>query len=72
MRIWSVDDGPDEQALTALEAKDLGSLKRLIPEPAEVRGKYWDHAWRREHRGHGRLVKADQAAELRKSAGVSP
>jgi len=34
VRIWSVDDGPDERALTALEARDFGSLKRLIPEPA--------------------------------------
>ena len=25
VRIWSVDDGPDERALTALEARDLGS-----------------------------------------------
>jgi len=72
VRIWSVDDGPDEQALGALEARDLGSLNRLIPEPAderlqlredldtalarlrEVRDKYWDHDWRREHRGYGR------------------
>jgi hypothetical protein len=72
VRIWSVDDGPDEQTLTALEARDLGSLRRLIPEPAdgrlqlredlgaalahlrEVRDKYWDHDWRREHRGYGR------------------
>lgn len=37
VRIWSVDDGPDEQALTALEARDFGSLKRLIPEPADGR-----------------------------------
>src|ERR1700740_2073626 len=37
VRIWSVDDGPDEQALTALEAKDFESLKRLIPEPADER-----------------------------------
>ena len=69
---WSVNDGPDERALTALEARDFGSLKRLIPEPAdgrlqlredlgaalahlrEVRDKYWDHGWRREHRGYGR------------------
>src|SRR6266566_2310391 len=72
VRIWSVDDGPDERALTALEARDLGSLQRLIPESAdgrrqlredlgaalahlrEVRDKYWDHDWRREHRGYGR------------------
>jgi hypothetical protein len=72
VRIWSVDDGPDEQTLAALEARDFGSLKRLIPEPAderlqlrddldaalahlrEVRDKYWDHSWRREHRGYGR------------------
>jgi hypothetical protein len=62
----------DEQALAALEARDFGSLKRLIPESAderlqlredlgaalahlrEVRDKYWDHDWRREHRGYGR------------------
>jgi hypothetical protein len=31
VRVWSVDDGLDEQALTALEARDSGSLKRLIP-----------------------------------------
>ena len=37
VRIWSVDGGPDEQALTALEARDFGSLKRLIPEPADGR-----------------------------------
>jgi hypothetical protein len=71
-RIWSADGGPDELALMALEARDLGSLKRLIPESAdeqlqlqgdlgaalahlrEVRGKYGDHGWRREHRGYGR------------------
>ena len=51
---------------------DVGSLNRLIPQPAyerlqiredldaalahlrEVRDKYWDHDWRREHRGDGR------------------
>jgi hypothetical protein len=72
VRIWSVDDGPDEQALAALAARDFGSLKRLIPESAderlqlredlstalahlrEVRDKYRDHDWRREHRGYGR------------------
>ena len=72
MQIWSVDGGPDERALAALEAGDFGSLNRLIPEPAyerlqiredldaalahlrEVRDKYWDHDWRREHRGDGR------------------
>jgi len=77
VRIWSVDDGPDERALTALEARDFGSLKRLIPEPAderlqlredlgaalahlrEVRDKYWDHGWRREHRGYGRHPEND-------------
>jgi len=37
VRIWSVDDGLDEQALGALEARDLGSLNRLIPEPADER-----------------------------------
>jgi hypothetical protein len=37
VRIWSVDDGPDERALTALEARDLGSLQQLIPEPADGR-----------------------------------
>jgi hypothetical protein len=37
VRIWSVDDGPDERALTALEARDLGSLERLTPEPASER-----------------------------------
>jgi hypothetical protein len=70
--IWSVDGGPDEQALAALEARDFGSLKRPIPGSAderlqlredigaalahlrEVRDKYWDHDWRREHRGNGR------------------
>ena len=64
--------GPDKQALAALEARDFGSLKRLIPEPVderlqlrddldtalahlrEVRDKYWDRDWRREHRGGGR------------------
>jgi hypothetical protein len=72
VRIWSVDGGPDEQALAALEARDFGSLNRLVPEPAderlqlrddldaalarlrEVRDKYWDRDWRREHRGYGR------------------
>jgi hypothetical protein len=72
VRIWSVDGGPDEQALAALEARDFGSLKWLIPESADerlqlredlsaalahlrkVRGKYWEHDWRREHRGYGR------------------
>jgi hypothetical protein len=29
VRIWSADDGPDEQALAALEARDFGSLNRL-------------------------------------------
>jgi hypothetical protein len=33
----SVDDGPDERALSALEARDFGSLERLIPEPADER-----------------------------------
>ena len=37
VRIWSVDSGPDEQALAALEARDFGSLKRLTPEPADAR-----------------------------------
>jgi hypothetical protein len=37
VRVWSVDDGLDERALTALEARDSGSLKRLIPEPADGR-----------------------------------
>jgi hypothetical protein len=68
----AVDGGPDEQALAALEARDSGSLNRVVPEPTaerlqlrddpdaalahlrEVRDKYWDHDWRREHRGHGR------------------
>jgi hypothetical protein len=72
VQIWSVDGGPDEQALAALEARDFGSLNRLVPEPAderlqlredmdaalahlrEVRDKYWDHDWRRAHRGYGR------------------
>ena len=31
VRIWSVDDGPDERALMALGARDLESLERLIP-----------------------------------------
>ena len=35
VRIWSVDGGPDERALAALEARDFGSLKRLIPGPAD-------------------------------------
>jgi hypothetical protein len=60
------------RALAALEARDFGSLKRLVPESAderlqlredlgaalahlrEVRDKYWDHDWRRGHRGYGR------------------
>jgi len=72
VRIWSVDGGSDEQALATLEARDFGSLNRLVPEPAderlqlredleaalahlrEVRDKYWDRDWRREHRGYGR------------------
>ena len=37
VRIWSVDDGPGEHALAALEARDFGSLKRLIPDPADER-----------------------------------
>ncbi len=37
VRIWSVDGGPDEQALAALEARDCGSLNRLVPEPADGR-----------------------------------
>jgi len=37
VRIWSVDGGPDEQALAALEARDFGSLQRLIPEPVDER-----------------------------------
>ena len=37
VRVWSVDDGLDERALTALEARDSGSLKRLTPEPANGR-----------------------------------
>ena len=40
--IWSVDDGPDERALAA-----LAHLR-------EVRDKYWEYGWRREHRGYGR------------------
>jgi hypothetical protein len=69
VRIWSIDGGPDEQALAA---GDSGSLNRLVPDPVderlqlrddldaalahlrEVRDKYWDHDWRREHRGYGR------------------
>ena len=31
VRIWSVDGGPDERALTALEARDSGSLIRRWP-----------------------------------------
>jgi hypothetical protein len=31
VRVWSVDGGPDEQALAALEARDFGSLNRLVP-----------------------------------------
>jgi hypothetical protein len=72
VQIWSVDGGPDEQALAALDARDFGSLNRLVPEPADerlqlredldaalahlrgVRDKYWDHDWRRAHRGYGR------------------
>lgn len=72
VRVWSVDGGPDEQALAALEARDFGSLNRLVPDPVderlqirddldaalahlrEVRDRYWDHDWRREHRGYGR------------------
>ena len=72
VRVWSVDGGPDGQALAALEARDFGSLHRLVPEPAderlqlrddvdaalahmrEVRDKYWDPGWRREHQGYGR------------------
>ncbi len=37
VRIWSVDDGPDEQALAALEARDSGSLNRLVPDPVDER-----------------------------------
>lgn len=37
VRIWSIDDGPDERALTALGTRDLESLERLIPEPADER-----------------------------------
>jgi hypothetical protein len=37
VRVWSVDDGLHERALTALEARDSESLKRLIPEPADGR-----------------------------------
>lgn len=77
VRIWSVEDGLDEQALAALEARDFGSLKRLIPEPVderlqlrddlsaalarlrEVRDRYWDHDWRREHRRYGRYPEND-------------
>jgi hypothetical protein len=33
VRVWSVDGGPDEQALAALEARDFGSLNRLVPDP---------------------------------------
>jgi hypothetical protein len=65
-------NGPDEQALAALEARDFGSLDRLVPEPAderlqlrddmdaalavlrEIRDRYWDRDWRREHRAYGR------------------
>jgi hypothetical protein len=72
VRIWSVDGGPDEQALAALAARDSGLLNRLVPDPVderlqlrddldaalahlrEVRDRYWDQDWRREHRGYGR------------------
>ena len=72
VRIWSIDGGPDEQALAALAAGDSGSLQPARPDPVderlqlrddldaalahlrEVRDKYWDHDWRREHRGYGR------------------
>jgi hypothetical protein len=72
VRIWSIEHGPDEQALAALEARDFGSLNRLTPDPVdarlqlrddldaalahlrEVRDKYWEQDWRREHRGDGR------------------
>ena len=37
VRLWSVDGGPGEQALAALEARDSGSLRRLVPEPADER-----------------------------------
>lgn len=36
VRFWSLD-GPDEQALTALERRHFGELRRLVPEPAEER-----------------------------------
>lgn len=37
VRVWSVDGGPDEHALAALEARDFGLLHRLIPEPVDER-----------------------------------
>ena len=37
VRIWSVAGGPDVQALAALEARDSGSLNRLVPEPTAER-----------------------------------
>jgi hypothetical protein len=34
VRFWSLD-GPDEEALTALERRHFDRLRRLVPEPAE-------------------------------------
>jgi len=79
----SVEGGPDEQALAALEARDFGSLNRLVPEPVderlqlrddldvalarlrEIRDRYWDHNWRREHRGYGRYPEEQLVVEVR-------
>ncbi len=48
VRIWSVDDGPDERALTALEARDFGSLERLTRSRlmgGDSSGKTWARRW---------------------------
>jgi hypothetical protein len=71
VRIWS-QDGPDTEALDALEERRFSDLHRLTASPVDerlqardeldaalrhlrqVHDSYWDHDWRRDHRGAGR------------------
>jgi len=68
VRVWSADGGPDEQqtrnmsqcrvqvvpepADERLQLRD--DLDAALAHMREVRDKYWDPDWRREHRGYGR------------------
>ncbi|MBJ8341046.1 hypothetical protein JGU71_19345 [Antrihabitans sp. YC3-6] len=68
VRIWSKEDGIDDEALEALKEKRFGDIPRpafdkalLADELAatlkhlrEVSDEYWDSKWRRAHSGNGR------------------